>query len=532
MVCRSPCEYASFGTVCACGASNWENTEPRPARPKARASTGPVSRGSEAGKAPTAAPALPRAAPASVTPPWALPVEDVEVGGPGEQFPIAPGRTERPPSHGRATAFAGDDAAAPRARSMPADDGEDLRWLGDTERRLRAAFRQLRIESEPVGPAVLTPNAARITLRGTARCTCEQVARKKSELLTTHGLHVHALEPGPGTITLAIERPHRRVIHLRDLWADWQRQPHGPTDLLIGLREADGRPLVLSPGGDRHAPHTLIAGATGSGKSILLQAILLGIAVGNTPAEAQITVIDPKQGVDFCGLEDLPHIDGGVVSDRREALDRMVALVDEMDARFVRFRAARVPNLAAYNARVDAAGRLPRLWLVHDEFADWMLDDEYHGEVASLVGRLGVRARAAGIHLVFAAQRPDANVMPLQLRDNLGNRLALKVNSEGTSEIVIGERGAESLLGRGHLIARLDGEPLQYAQVPLVDPDFLEEAVGQAIRRSGCFGASSRARAEGATDWSPESGAQSPECGIQTPDSGDQNPVELVGPWN
>lgn len=99
-------------------------------------------------------------------------------------------------------------------------------------------------------------------------------------------------------------------------------------------------------------------------------------------------------------------------------------------------------------------------------------------EVTSTVGRLGVKARAAGIYLVFAAQRPDVNVMPMQLRANLGNRLILRVDSEGTSEIALGEKGAEQLLGRGHLLAKLEGAPTPiYAQVPSVDTAFMQDVV-------------------------------------------------------
>lgn len=95
--------------------------------------------------------------------------------------------------------------------------------------------------------------------------------------------------------------------------------------------------------------------------------------------------------------------------------------------------------------------------------------------------RLGVQARAAGIYLIFAAQRPDANVMPMQLRSNLGNRLILRVDAEGTSEIALGEKGAERLLGKGHLLANLEGLPLRYAQVPFVEPIFIEELVRVTI---------------------------------------------------
>src|ERR1700730_9093068 len=107
-----------------------------------------------------------------------------------------------------------------------------------------------------------------------------------------------------------------------------------------------------------------------------------------------------------------------------------------------------------------------------------MLTDDYKEAVSSVVHRLGVKARAAGIYLVFAAQRPDAYVMPMQLRANLGNRLIRRVDSEGTSEIALGEKGAERLLGRGHLLAKLEGErDLCFAQVPLVDQQIADAMV-------------------------------------------------------
>lgn len=129
-------------------------------------------------------------------------------------------------------------------------------------------------------------------------------------------------------------------------------------------------------------------------------------------------------------------------------------------------------SLQDYNCKVPEQDRLPVLWLVHDEFAEWMLIDEYKADVSAAVQRLGVKARSAGIYLIFAAQRPDAKVLPVQLRDNLGNRLILRVESVGTSEISLGQKGEENLLGKGHLAARLMNQPdLIYAQVPLLSDE-------------------------------------------------------------
>jgi S-DNA-T family DNA segregation ATPase FtsK/SpoIIIE len=197
---------------------------------------------------------------------------------------------------------------------------------------------------------------------------------------------------------------------------------------------------------------------------------------------AQIILIDPKMGVDYSGVECLPHIRRGIITDQSLAQAELARLVEEMNGRYELFRARGVKDLRAFNAAAAPPERLPMMFLIHDEFAEWMLTENYKEAVSASVQRLGVTARAAGIHLIFAAQRPDANVMPIQLRDNLGNRLILKVSSVGTSEIALGAKGAESLLGLGHLAARLNGEPgIVFAQAPFLPDDDIKRAVDAII---------------------------------------------------
>jgi S-DNA-T family DNA segregation ATPase FtsK/SpoIIIE len=359
--------------------------------------------------------------------------------------------------------------------------GDDVAWLRQVEAAAKAALQQFQLQAKLLR-SVLTPNAALLKFQGSARLTVDQVLRRRSEFLTTHGLNLIGVQPEPGVVALSIARPRRETVPLRALWQRWTPDSRGGNqELLIGVREDNSDLLILSPG-QVHAPHTLIAGSTGSGKSVLMQNIVLSIAATNRPEQARIVLIDPKQGVDYFAFEGLPHLDGGIIDRQEDALARIGALVAEMDARYARLRQARVPNLRAYNERVAPQEQLPTLWLIHDEFAEWMLTDDYKNQVTSAVGRLGVKARAAGIHLVFAAQRPEANVMPMQLRANLGNRLILRVDSEGTSEIALGEKGAERLLGRGHLLAKLEGaQELMYVQVPFAVPRDLDDLVG-AIR--------------------------------------------------
>ena len=357
-------------------------------------------------------------------------------------------------------------------------------WLVETARQCRGALQQFQLQAKLLD-SILTPNAALLKFQGSADLTVEQVSRRRSEFLTTYGLNLISVRPEPGKVAISVARPERRILYLPQIWRNWAKDApnHNEGDrnggnqkLLIGLKEEDSSPLFLSP--RENAPHTLIAGSTGSGKSVLMQNIILGIAATNTPEQAHIVLIDPKMGVDYFAFEDLPHLQGGVIDDQETAVEHLNQLVSEMNRRYKVLRQNRVSDIFDLNAKPRATEHLPVLWIIHDEFAEWMMTEEYKNTVTNVVSRLGVKARAAGIFLVFAAQRPDNHVMPMQLRANLGNRLILQVDGEGTSEIALGEPGAERLLGKGHLAAKLVGESsIITAQVPFVSPRELEDIV-------------------------------------------------------
>lgn len=356
------------------------------------------------------------------------------------------------------------------------DSAADAEWLKQVENLCKGALQQFQLQSKLLS-GTLTPNAALLKFQGSANLTVEQVMRRRSEFLTTHKLNVISVRAEPGAVAIAIARQNRRVLHLPEVWTHWHPDCSvGNDSLLIALKEEDSSFLFLSP--RTNAPHTLIAGSTGSGKSVLMQNIILAIACTNTPAQAKITLIDPKLGVDYFAFEGLPHLEGGIIDDQTQAIERLGALVNEMNRRYTVLRENRVSNIFDLNKKPNPTERLPFLWIIHDEFAEWMMTPDYAEAVSDIVGRLGVKARAAGISLVFAAQRPDANVMPMQLRANLGNRLVLRVDGEGTSEIALGEKGAERLLGKGHLAAKLEGAPeIVFGQVPFVSNEFLTQVV-------------------------------------------------------
>ena len=356
------------------------------------------------------------------------------------------------------------------------DSAADAEWLKQVENLCKGALQQFQLQSKLLN-STLTPNAALLKFQGSANLTVEQVLKRRSEFLTTHKLNVISVRAEPGVVAIAIARLNRRVLHLPEVWKSWNPDcANGNHDLLIAVKEEDSSHLFLSP--KLHAPHTLIAGSTGSGKSVLMQNIILGIACTNTPNQAKIVLIDPKLGVDYFAFEGLPHLQGGIIDDQDNAILKLNELVGEMNRRYAVLKENKVSNIFDLNKKPNATEKLPFLWIIHDEFAEWMMTEQYADAVSDVVGRLGVKARAAGISLVFAAQRPDANVMPMQLRANLGNRLVLRVDGEGTSEIALGEKGAERLLGKGHLAAKLEGEPeIIFGQVPFVGNSFLSQVV-------------------------------------------------------
>jgi len=356
-------------------------------------------------------------------------------------------------------------------------------WLKTTVGRMRSALQQFQLHSKIVQDPKLTPNAAIIRFQGAPNMTVELVLKRRSELLTTHGLDVISARGEPGAVVVSIARPVRQVLHTLDVWKKWAPDTaHGNQKLLVAIKEDDSQLLCVSP--TDHAPHTLIAGSTGSGKSVLMQNIILSIACTNTPQQARIVVIDPKLGVDYFAFEGLPHLGAGVIEDQGLAIGQLSELVGEMDRRYAVLKQNRCANIFELYRKANPSERPPCLWIIHDEFAEWMMTDHYRDAVSNVVSRLGVKARAAGIFLVFAAQRPDNNVMPLQLRSNLGNRLILRVDSEGTSEIALGEKGAERLLGRGHLAAKLEGyADLIYGQVPLISSEDIALVVNTLTQR-------------------------------------------------
>jgi len=353
-----------------------------------------------------------------------------------------------------------------------ASDGEE--WLQKTVANLKTALHSRGMSAKLADgkPPILTPNAALIRLQGGKDLTLKLLEKRAADLYTTDGLKILSLLPGEKIISVSIARPDRQILYSTTVFAQLlEDQSKNDEELVfVGLKEEDGAPLFIDPFSN---PHTLVAGATNSGKSVLVQNMLLHIALTRSPDQSHIYLIDGKSGIDYLPLRNLPHIKAGsgdIIDTKDGSAEILKTLVEEMERRYALFKESEAKNIRHY--RTKTGKYLPTIWVVHDEFAEWMKDKDYALAVESYVDRLSIKSRAAGIFMMFCAQRPDNTVMPMQLRSQLSNRLVLKVSDPGTAEIATGEKNsrAEQLLKFGHMIAKVDSEKV-YLQVPLIDMD-------------------------------------------------------------
>ena len=283
--------------------------------------------------------------------------------------------------------------------------------------------------------------------------------------------------PVPGKPIVGIEVPNKRtaLVTLRSvLESEVWRTFKGRLKIALG-QDVAGRPVVADLA---RMPHLLIAGATGSGKSVCINAIISCLLATHTPEEVRFVLVDPKR-VELTVYEGVPHLIGNVLTDVEVVVTVLQWAVREMERRYELFAKARVRDIVRYNKKVQAEGkpRLPYIVIVVDELADLMLsapDDVEHAIV-----RLAQMARATGIHMVLATQRPSVDVVTGLIKANFPARIAFAVTSQVDSRVILDSPGAEQLLGQGDMLfmppdssklARLQGVYVSDAEIQrLVD---------------------------------------------------------------
>ncbi len=252
--------------------------------------------------------------------------------------------------------------------------------------------------------------------------------------------------PGRGTVAIEVPNDDHSIVYLREIFVSPEfAESKGKLPLALG-KDVQGQAVVA----DLTAmPHLLIAGATGSGKSVGLSAMICSILYKATPADVRFLMIDPKR-LELSVYESIPHLLAPVVTDAREAAARLRWIVGKMDERYRTLQAKQVRNIEGYNRAVTAEERLPYWVVVVDELADLMLVSA--GDVQTSLVRLAQIARAVGIHLIIATQRPSVDVVTGLIKANFPTRIAFQVASKVDSRTVLDGNGAEQLLGRGDMI--------------------------------------------------------------------------------
>ncbi len=259
---------------------------------------------------------------------------------------------------------------------------------------------------------------------------------------------VRIVGPIPGRGTVAIEVPNSEAVtvYLREIFVSAEfAESKGRLPLALG-KDVTGTPVVA----DLTAmPHLLVAGATGSGKSVGLNSMICSILYKTTPADVRFLLIDPKR-LELSVYEGIPHLLAPVVTDSKEAAARLRWIVGKMDERYKTLQTKQVRSIEGYNKAVGPEEHLPYWVVVVDELADLMVVSA--GEVQTSLVRLAQIARAVGIHLIIATQRPSVDVVTGLIKANFPTRIAFQVASKVDSRTVLDGNGAEQLLGRGDMI--------------------------------------------------------------------------------
>ena len=362
---------------------------------------------------------------------------------------------------------------------------EDRDWMDEQGENLVETLSyfqiQAQIESIIQGPAV---TQFEITVgHGTKVSKVRNLADDIKLTLAAKDIRIDA--PIPGKRSIGIEIPNRisRPVRLSEVTDSSSfRDSDSPLEAALGL-DLTGKPVTIDL---RKMPHGLIAGATGSGKSVCINSILVSLLYKANPNELKLMLIDPKM-VELAPFNHIPHLVSPVITDVKAATAALKWAVEEMERRYQLFMHSGARKIEAYNKMCDENGmyaqKLPYLLIVIDELADLMMMSPQ--DVEDSICRITQKARAAGIHLIVATQRPSVDVITGLIKSNIPTRIAFSVSSQIDSRTILDSQGAERLLGRGDMLYLGNGmsAPIRI-QGTFVTDDEIEEIV-DFIREQG-----------------------------------------------
>ena len=304
-----------------------------------------------------------------------------------------------------------------------------------------------KVENVPVGPTI-----TRYELKPAEGVRVSKIANLTDDIalsLAAETIRIEAPIPGKQAVGIEIPNKEKEVVHLRDI-IDSNEFKNAKSKLSFALgKNAAGEAIVTDIA---KMPHVLIAGSTGSGKSVCINTLITSIIYKSKPSEVKLVMVDPKV-VELSVYNGIPHLLIPVVTDPKKAAGALAWAVQEMVNRYHLFAEKNVRDIAGYNEALEkegAEGKLPQIVIIIDELADLMMVAK--NDVEDAICRLAQMARAAGMHLVIATQRPSVDVITGIIKANIASRISFAVTSQVDSRTILDSAGAEKLLGKGDML--------------------------------------------------------------------------------
>lgn len=332
------------------------------------------------------------------------------------------------------------------------------RALADTASKLQKTLYSFgvsaKVENVSVGPAI-----TRYELKPAEGVRVSKIANLADDIalnLAAKTIRIEAPIPGKQAVGIEVPNEESEIVHIRDI-LDTDSFKDNKSKLAFALgKDVSGTEIVTDIA---KMPHVMIAGATGSGKSVCINTLIASIIYKAKPSEVKLVMVDPKI-VELSVYNGIPHLLIPVVTDPKKAAGALAWAVQEMENRYTMFASKGVRDLKGYNDAVeneDGIGKLPHIVIIIDELADLMMVAK--GDVEDAICRLAQKARAAGMHLVIATQRPSVDVITGLIKANIPSRIAFAVSSQVDSRTILDQVGAEKLLGKGDMLFFPTGAP-------------------------------------------------------------------------
>ncbi|WP_022795216.1 DNA translocase FtsK [Marinococcus halotolerans] len=334
----------------------------------------------------------------------------------------------------------------------PKKEDEDQSELEDQREQLETTLKNFHVDAK-VSQITKGPSVTRFEVQPAPGVKVTKVTNLTDDIkmaLAAKDLRMEAPIPGKNAIGIEVPNPTSAPVFLREiLRRDVFKNHQSPLSVAMGL-DIGGNPVIADL---QNMPHGLIAGATGSGKSVCINSILLSLLYKSSPEECKWMLIDPKM-VELASYREVPHLITPVINDAKEATGALKWAVQEMEDRYERLAREGVRDMKKYNERMEKQGRpadkMPYLVIVIDELADLMMVSPQ--DVEDAICRIAQKARACGMHLLVATQRPSVDVITGLIKANIPTRIAFSVSSQVDSRTILDGGGAERLIGKGDML--------------------------------------------------------------------------------